>query len=308
MLLRRRILMLAACVLASLAATAGETIVRFPRGANPTDFRYTYPVRILQLALDKTAAEDGPARAVQATEPMTNARIQAEIERGGLIDIANYPPGRDLTQRLQAIPICIRKGILGIRIFIIDRKQAPRFAAVRTLDDLKALSAGQLKDWLDTRVLRANGLQVVTSENYEDLFEMLATGKFDYFPRGVHEPYREVEPRALRFPDLMVEETLALNYPLPDYFFVRKGNTALANRVQRGLERAIADGSFEAAFQKEFAESLRRAKVAQRNIIHLDNPDVGPLPNPDDPKRWLQATKAADEGGKRSNGKSAHSD
>lgn len=291
-----------------MAAQAGETIIRFPRGANPTDFRYTYPVRILQLALDKTAAEDGPARAVQVSEPMTNARIQAEIERGGLVDIANYPPGRELNQRLQAIPICIRKGILGIRIFIIDRKLAPRFAAVRTLDDLKALNAGQLKDWLDTKVLRANGLNVVTTESYEDLFDMLANGKFDYFPRGVHEPYREIEPRALRFPDLMVEETLALNYPLPDYFFVRKGNTALANRVQRGLERAIADGSFEAAFQKEFAESLRHAKLAQRNVIYLANPEVGPLPNPDDPKRWLQANKVADDGAKRSNGKSARSD
>jgi len=285
--LRHRILMLAACVVASLAAHAGETIVRFPRGANPTDFRYNYPVRILQLALDKTAAEDGPARAVQAAEPMTNARIQAEIERGGLIDIANYPPSRELSQRLHVIPICIRKGILGIRIFIIDRKQAPRFAAIHTLDELKPLAAGQLKDWLDTKVLRGNGLPVVTTEYYEDLFEMLATGKFDYFPRGVHEPYREIEPRALRFPDLMVEETLALNYPLPDYFVVRKGNTALANRVQRGLERAIADGSFEAAFQKEFAESLRRAKLAQRNVIYLENPEVGPLPNAGDPKRWL---------------------
>ncbi|WP_374401996.1 substrate-binding periplasmic protein [Niveibacterium sp.] len=297
-----RVLLLAASLVVGMAAQAGETIIRFPRGANPTDFRYTYPVRILQLALDKTAEEDGPARAVQVSEPMTNARIQAEIERGGLIDIANYPPDRDLNQRLQAIPICIRKGILGIRTFIIDRKLAPRFAAIRTLDDLKALSAGQLKDWLDTKVLRGNGLKVVTTENYEDLFDMLANGKFDFFPRGVHEPYREIEPRALRFPDLMVEETLALNYPLPDYFFVRKGNAALAERVQRGLERAIADGSFEAAFQKEFAESLRHAKLAQRNVIYLKNPEVGPLPNPDDPKRWLQAARIADDGAKRSNG------
>lgn len=282
-----RIALIAFAFASAASALGKETLVRFPRGENPTDFRYAYPVRMLQLALDKTAAEDGPARAVQAAEAMSTARVQAEIERGGLIDVANYPPKRELANRLHFIPICIRKGILGIRIFIIDRKQAPRFASVRTLDDLKPFSAGQQKDWLDTKILLSNGMSVVTPPSYEELFEQLAAGRFDYFPRGVHEPYREVEPRMLRFPDLMVEETLALYYPMPDYFVVSKGNTALANRIQRGLERAIADGSYDALFQKEFAESLRRAKLAQRTIIRLDNPDLDQIPNPDDQKRWV---------------------
>ncbi|MCX9155592.1 transporter substrate-binding domain-containing protein [Niveibacterium sp. 24ML] len=288
-----RIALIAVAFACAASASGKETLVRYPRGDNPTDFRYDYPVRMLQLALDKTSAEDGPARAVQATEPMSNARVQAEIERGGLIDVANYPPKRELANRLQFIPICIRKGILGIRIFIIDRKLAPRFAAVRSLDDLKHLSAGQQKDWLDTKILLSNGIPVVTPPSYEEIFELLAAGRFDYFPRGVHEPYREVEPRALRFPDLMVEESLALYYPMPDYFVVSKGNTALAHRIQRGLERAIADGSYDALFQKEFSESLRRAKLAQRTIIRLENPDLDQIPNPDDQKRWLLPPAAA---------------
>lgn len=280
------IAILAAVAPAAAAGATGEILLHFPRGDSPTDFRYVYPMRMLQLALDKTQ-EDGAARVVQAADPMSTARIQAEIEKGGLIDVANYPPKRELAQRLSFIPVCIRKGILGIRLFIIDRRQAPRFAAIRTLDDLKPLSAGQLKDWQDTRVLLSNGLPVVTPANYEDLFELVASGRIDYFPRGVHEPVRELEPRALRFPDLMVEETLALYYPQPDYFVVRKGNIALAQRIQRGLERAIADGSYEALFQKEFADLLRHANLAQRRILRLQNPDVDALPNANDPKRWV---------------------
>nr|WP_242533506.1 transporter substrate-binding domain-containing protein [Niveibacterium umoris] len=218
---------------------------------------------------------------------MTNARIRAEIERGGLIDVANYPPRRELTPRFDFVPICIRKGILGIRLFIINRKLAPRYATIHSLQDLKPLTAAQLRDWQDTKVLESNGLRVVTPPTYEEIFEQLAAGRFDYFPRGVHEPFREVEPRALRFPDLTVEDTLALYYPMPDYFMVRKGNTALAQRIQRGLERAIADGSYEAIFQKEFADSLKRAHLAERTIIRLDNPDVDQVANPEDQKRWV---------------------
>lgn len=51
------------------------------------------------------------------------------------------------------------------------------------LDDLACYKAGQGFDWVETSVLRANGLPVMTSANSETLYGMLAAGRFDYFPR-----------------------------------------------------------------------------------------------------------------------------
>jgi hypothetical protein len=56
---------------------------------------------------------------------------------------------------------------------------------VHSLADLKPMRFGQGSDWPDTAVLRDNGLQVVTSQNYASLFRMLDAGRFDLFPREV---------------------------------------------------------------------------------------------------------------------------
>ncbi len=55
-------------------------------------------------------------------------------------------------------------------------------ASARTLDDLRRLRFGQRQDWADTPILRANGLEVKTSQNYESLFRMLDAGRFEVFP------------------------------------------------------------------------------------------------------------------------------
>ncbi|MDF5908869.1 hypothetical protein P4132_22180 [Pseudomonas aeruginosa] len=56
---------------------------------------------------------------------------------------------------------------------------------MRTLDDLRRLRFGQRQDWADTPILRANGLEVKTSQSYESLFRMLDAGRFEVFPREV---------------------------------------------------------------------------------------------------------------------------
>lgn len=274
-----------ALLLLPLAAGAAELQVRYPAGSFAGDFRFAYPVRLLQLALDKTAA-DGPARAVQAMLPMGTERIAAELERGELLDVATFPASRELERRFCAVRLCIRKGILGIRLFLVDRRRQDRLAAVEDLDGLRTLRLGQGFDWLDAGILTANGLQVVPSTTYEGLFPMLADGRFDAFPRGVYETAPEIARFGADIPTLAVEPRLALIYPLPDYFFVSRRNPALAGRLLRGLEAAVADGSYEALFQEAFAGDLRAAALDRRRIIRLRNPYIDDIPHPGDPRYW----------------------
>lgn len=290
----RRVCLWMGCVAVLCLAgpgVAAEQLVRYPAGALASDFRYAYPVRVLQLALDKTRKAYGPARAVQGVQTMNTARAIAELERGTQLDIATFPAQRELESRLLPIPICIRKGILGIRLFLIDRRRQPEFSAIKDLASLKRLNPGQGQDWLDTQVLGENGFSVVTGASYEGLFGMLLAGRFDFFPRGLHEPFVELTQRQAQMPELAVEETLALHYPYPDYFWVRKDNTRLAERIRKGLEAAIADGSFEKQFQQEYAEVIRLAHLDKRRIFHLPNPAYGDLPHPGDRRYWLMESK-----------------
>jgi len=224
---------------------------------------------------------------VQARLPMSNARIIEELDKGELLDVATFPASRDLAARFESVPVCIRKGILGIRLFLIDAKNQPRFSAIQNLDALRELRAGQGSDWLDAVVLRGNGLNVVTGMSYDGLFGMLMQGRFDYFPRGLHEPFAEVALRSKQMPELAVEKTLALYYPYPDFFWVKKGNHALAARLYKGLEAAVADGSFERLFESEFGTVIRLAQLDQRRIFRLTNPEFDNMPHAGDPKYWF---------------------
>ena len=269
------------------AALATEQLVRYPSGASENDFRYSYPVRVLQLALDKTSSEYGPARVVNTAEPMSTGRIIYELEKGEKLDVITSGASRELGNRFLSVPICIRKGILGIRLFLIDENRQSQLSGIRTLETLKKLSFGQGFDWLDTSILRSNGFNVVPGNNYEGLFTMLMLKRFDVFPRGLHEPFVEVQRFGAQLPGLAVEKTLALYYPDPDYFWVRKANTVLAERLRKGMEMAIADGSFNTLFESEFGESIRQAKLDERLFFSLQNPELDKLPNSSDPEYWL---------------------
>ena len=269
------------------AETTAVQQIRYPAGSFTGDFRFSYPIRVLQLALDKTAREYGPAQAVYAATPMNTVRIASELERGLLLDVATFPASRDLDRRFNAVPFDIRKGILGIRLFLIDRKQQARFDRVKSVKDLQRMKAGQGFDWLDTKILERNGYTVTTSSSYEALFGMLMAGRFDYFPRGLYEPFEEQRAHQEELPDLTVENSLALYYPYPDYFHVRKGNTVLATRLQKGLELALQDGSFDALFNAEFGTAIKLAKLNRRTFFVLTNQELSEIKHACDPKYWF---------------------
>ncbi|MCJ8300968.1 MAG: transporter substrate-binding domain-containing protein, partial [Pseudomonadales bacterium] len=178
--------------------------------------------------------------------------------------------------KAQAIRIPLLKGLLSYRIFIIRKGEQQRFSVIDSLDQLGRLTAGQGLHWADTKILQANGLEVVTAPDYNSLFTLLQRKRFDYFPRGVHEPWNEVIVHKDK--NLVVEQKLLLRYPSPVFFFVSNNNTALQQRIKSGLQIAIADGSFELLLynhpitQKIFSA----ANISQRLIFDLVNPQLSP--------------------------------
>ncbi|GGY77379.1 hypothetical protein GCM10011613_22400 [Cellvibrio zantedeschiae] len=206
-----------------------------------------YP-KLLQLALSKTEATDGPFKIVQYPTLLTKARFEAELKRQGkgIIDVMWATTNSELESTLLPIRISLLKDLTSYRIFLIRKEDQEKFNKVKTLDDLRKLKAGQGMRWTDTNVLKVNDLPVVTSPMFEPLFNMLLGKRFDYFPRGLDEIWNE--EKLFSDKGIAIEQHIMLSYVTLKYFFVSPNNPKLADRIERGLKIAIADGSFNQLF------------------------------------------------------------
>ena len=163
-----------------------------------------------------------------------------------------------------------------MRVAIVKASEQHQFSNVRSLRDLKQFAAGQGKTWTDTFILESNGLTVEKTLKYDNLFPMLEGDRFDYFPRGIHEPWREI----VRFKDLnlTVDPHIIIRYVAPLYFFIRKDNHQLKQTLDEQFEALIEDGTFAQLFfsDSDVRNALSRANTKQRIIIDLDNPLLTP--------------------------------
>ncbi|PUA28667.1 MAG: diguanylate cyclase [Cellvibrio sp. 79] len=243
----------------------------------------SYAKGLLRLALSK--AQD--KYELQEAIPNTSEERMVNMLMDNQLDVVWYATTNDLEERLLPVRICIYRGLLGYRSLMIKKGTQFKFDGIKTLNDLKKVSLGQGRFWADTNVLTANNLNVVKVLKYEGLFYMLDGDRFDAFPRGVHEPWSEIN----RYPKLSldVEKNLLLSYINPFYFFVNKSNTKLAQDIERGLRIAIEDGSFDEYFFNDptVKDVVEKANLKERTIIHLDNPSLPPKTPVDDKSLWI---------------------
>ena len=267
--LRRAAAMMAwlSCVLAMPASAAGPLSVIYPRSSSSADQRSDYYITLLDLALSKSGA---PYQLRPHDTPMVELRVLQKLSTNDGINVTWMPTSRAYEQQLLPIRIPLDKGLLGWRIFLIRQRDRAQFAAIQTLQQLQACSAGQVSEWIDTGILRANGMKVIDAPLYDGLFPMLNAGRFQYFPRGIAEIWGELNSHAGL--GLEVEPHLALHYPAYTYFFVAKNNPELARLIERGLRAAIADGSFDRLFERYNGDLIKRARLSSRLVFELKNP------------------------------------
>ncbi len=149
---------------------------------------------------------------------------------------------------------------------------------MRTLADLRQLRAGQGRDWADIPILNAAGIQTVEGSTYDGLFAMLDAGRFDFFSRAADEATREYGERHARHPQLAIEPTLLLHYPLPRYFFLRHDDEGrhLAARIEAGMEIMIKDGTLAALFQRYKHQIIEQSGLRHRRVLNIPNPGLSP--------------------------------
>jgi hypothetical protein len=262
--------------LISSAALGDGVKVVYPAYETATDTRFDDVIEILRDALEITRPEFGPYELAPSNARMNEARYMVELENEGKpssispINVAWSSTSINKEKILLPIRIPLRKGILGYRIALISKDKQALIDQVKTVADLRRLSIGQGLGWGDVQVYEANGLNVKTAQ-YDKLFTMTALGRFDIFPRGISEVFSEYAIRSADNPGLAIESNLLLYYPWPYYFFFNKNDMALKQRVESGIRKMMADGSFDAIFKKYNSQAIERADFKHRRIIVLKN-------------------------------------
>ncbi|MDX5373063.1 MAG: transporter substrate-binding domain-containing protein [Pseudomonadaceae bacterium] len=206
---------------------------------------------------------------------MPQSRAEQALEQNdGSLQLMWSMTSKAREASLLPVRIPIYKGLIGWRVPLVRREDKHWLSRVQGLDDLKPMRFGQRADWPDTRILRGNGLQVITSQSYESLFRMLDAGRFDLFPREVVVAWHEQAQATRDGLALEVDEHIVIHYPTAFYFFTSRARADLAEAIEQGLEAMIADGSFDALFRQHHGATLERARLEQRRRIELNNPEL----------------------------------
>ena len=255
----------------AVAKEQSARVIRYPEMGSEVDQRNDYFVQMLKLALEKTRGSEGDFQLEPVALNVPQGRILRMLSVGDQVDVLWSMTSRERERYLRPVRIPLTKGLAGYRLLIIRQTDADEFSGIQTAEQLAEQTAGQEEDWPDTQILRHNRLPVTTS-GYLALFTMLHRERIDYIPRAMVEPWAELARRPEL--NLVVAPNLLLHYPSASYFFVQQDNEALAARLERGLEKALADGSFDRLFYGYPGHQImfHRSNVHQRRILRLENP------------------------------------
>lgn len=277
---RRPVLLMLAA--AAPACGAAAPLV-FPLHDPGREAHWRYLLALLRLAAEHAGAD---LDFLESQEPMTQARVIRELAgHTGRLDLAWTMTSLEREQQMIPVRVPVDRGLIGLRIALVRREHAERWATLRTLEQLKQYNAGQGADWPDTEILRENGLPVRTGSRYDVLFDMLRRGRIDYFPRAVFEIDEEVA--GILGQDLVIEPHVLIRYPAASYIFVRPDRPQLAADLERGMEACVADGSLQRLFQRHFGDLIARHHLAQRVTLTLRNPLLPPATPLHRPALWL---------------------
>ncbi|WP_159084286.1 type 2 periplasmic-binding domain-containing protein [Saccharobesus litoralis] len=252
----------------------GESVnsVYFPPKFDSIDPENDYVFQLLELVLEKSQDKFGKCQARLLDYKLPLKRVELYLEKNAAIQVAAFTVSVKRDERFLPVPVPISKGLMGYRLLMIKQGDAEHFANIQTLNDLSAYTAGQGIGWADADILKRNGLPVITAGSIKTLIDMLAHSRFDYFPRGALQIITELE--TYREKPVQIEQSLALSYPSMTAFYVNANNTALAERLEYGLNQAVSDGSFDRFFYQHPSsiDALKNINLAQRKILKICNP------------------------------------
>lgn len=222
------------------------------------------PAAILQQAVpracDNCSVRLQPMAAVQnrVISELRNDNRAINVFAGG------YNAHRE--KQLDRIPINLDGGLNGMRLLISRQAEAGAVASVRTLEALRQLRIGQVRDWPDAAILRENGLLVEPALNMASLLGMLQHRRFDVVLWSAREALLNEADLIRR--GLKVHRHLAVCYPAGQFFYVTRQDTQRFAIIERGLRIMQQDGSLR-RLQRDARATIQSSLGKSVSYLHL---------------------------------------
>lgn len=222
---------------------------------------------LLELALEKS----GRAYELKSTYVPEARPIMRMDTNPELINVFWQGTSLELEKQFLPVRIPLLGGLVGYRVFLIRKDSQPQFDQIKTVADLARFRALLDQNWVDVDIYQANHLSVVEGR-YPNLISMLVADRGDYFSRGILEINQELGTN--QYPEIGIEQSLLLYYPLAMYFFVAPDNQALHDALQEGLDKAIADGSYHELLANHLVtrDLFETLHLSERRLLTIENP------------------------------------
>lgn len=262
-------------ILAAQTRSFAQTVFTYRVPEAYTNVAPSYETSLLKLALEKTRTEYGPYEFKPAPQINQNRVIQS-IKADAFPNYfasLGYNEEYNNSPELTYIRFPIDLGVLSYRTCFAPTNMLDEVAKINTLDELRALSIGQGRGWVDIYILKHNGFKVIEAEPYSALFKMVVAHRFDLFCRGANEIKEEYD-HWNKTEGLGYDRHLLIYYPMPIFLYTNSNNKQAIARVTKGLRKAYADGSLHALWRKHHQASVDFAELNKRKIFRLDNPIV----------------------------------
>ncbi|WP_371372193.1 hypothetical protein [Thalassotalea aquiviva] len=170
------------------------------------------------------------------------------------------------------VPHPLAKGLLGIRILLIEKSQQQHFQKHFSQKHLQSMAIGIPETWVDAELFRQNDYLVNEKGSFEQLFAFIENGEFDYSALGANEIEEIVKAQQNQYPDVGIESSLILYYPYPLLFYVNVNKPELAQHIEQGLLKLQQSGEFDQIFFKHHGDVVKRLNLHHRKVITLKNP------------------------------------
>ena len=146
------------------------------------------------------------------------------------------------------------------------------FDGISEPEELQKLDHGIPETWSDATIFRHNGYNVVEEGSFDDIFDRLQNGLFDYSAYGANEVSGIYENRASKREGLIIDQNVVLFYPFPLVFYINPDLPGLAERIEQGLKNIIASGKLDAIFDEHHGTITEQLNLDSRRLFVLDNP------------------------------------
>jgi uncharacterized protein YlzI (FlbEa/FlbD family) len=247
-----------------------------------------YNLALLRLGLEKTVSTHGEFELIveQNTSFTQRDALRFLKEKKELYVVPTMTD--DIRERI-FIPVRIPlyKGLFGIRMMITNKSDMQKLQLIGDETQLKSELLTQGSEWPDTQILKANGFKVLELNDKNEMLDAVVNKRAIAYPRSIAEIWEEVAANSTK--PLSIFSSMYLYYPTAIYFFVQRtpAGKSLSERLEAGLNIAIADGSFDKVFNKYMGGLIEKADLKNKKMVRLTNP-ILPAQTPiSDKKYWF---------------------